>query len=283
VIALLVLAVVLLPAGTASATCYRVTGGKGTDCFGKAHEPRTMKLDIVDDGEYVFGREQHGVAENATCANATDTAPDGATDSLHLSFKLVWRDVVVPLAPVRGARHVAVHESQPNEDIGGTFSFSGFGSNDGCSPVQWSCSGAYRVTDQISSLLFVNMPNLSTPDPNHVNIEITPVAIPTQGITSSPASCMDDDSPPQAHTFESAFGGEIRAPDALLSLDVARSGHSVGSYAFAKGAVADHIALPSSFLTDCSEPSLTCTQAWDPPSEGAAVGQVSVERVSLHS
>jgi hypothetical protein len=284
-IALLVLVVVALPTGTAGATCYRVDGGKGTDCFGKSHEPRTMKLDIIDEGEYVFGREQHGTAENAQCASASDTAAIGGTDSLHVSFKLAWRDVVIPLGPVRGARHVAAYESQPDEDIGGTFSFSGFDSNEQCSPVHWSCSGAYKVTDPISSLLLVNMPNLSTADANHVNVEIAPVAIPTQGITAQPASCMDDNSPPGTHTFENAFGGEIRAPDTLLSLDVARSGHSVGAYAFAKGAVPDHITLPTSFPTDCSEPALTCTQAWDPPSAGGDVGQgqVTVDRVSLHS
>jgi hypothetical protein len=284
-IALLALVVVALPTGTAGATCYRVSEGKGTNCFSKSHEPRTMKLDIIDDGEYVFGREQNGVSENAQCASATDTTPNGATDSLHVSFKLAWRDVVVPLGPVHGARHVTAYHSEPDEDIGGTFSFSGFGSNEGCSPISWSCSGAYKVTDPISSLLFVNLPNLSTSNANRVNVEITPVAIPTQGITASPASCLDDDSPPGTHTFENAFGGEIRAPDTLLSLDVARTGHSVGSYAFAEGAVPDHVALPDSFLTDCSEPSLTCKQAWDPPSAGATVGQgqVSVERVSLHS
>lgn len=284
-IALLALVVVALPTGTAGATCYRVSEGKGTDCFGKSHEPRTMKLDIIDDGEYVFGREQHGSTENAACANATDTTPVGATDSLHVSFKLAWRDVVIPLGPVHGARHITAYESQPDEDIGGTFSFSGFGSSEQCAPVHWSCSGAYKVTDPISSMLLVNMPNLSTPDPNHVNVEITPVAIPTQGITAAPASCLDDDNPPETHTFENAFGGEIRAPDTLLSLDVARSGPSVGAYAFAKGAVPDHIALPTGFLSDCSEPALTCNQAWDPPSAGATVGQgqVTVERVSLHS
>jgi len=288
-IALLTLLVVALPTVTAGATCYRVSEGKGTDCFGKSHEPRTMKLDIVDEGEYVFGREQGGVNQNASCANVTDTTPNGATASLHVSFKLAWRDVVIPLAPVRGARHVATYESQPDEDIGGTFSFSGFDSNEQCTPVRWpgtgSCSGAFKVTDPISSLLFVNMPDLNTPDANHVNVEITPIAIPAQGITAAPASCLDDDNPPAAHTFEDAFGGEIRAPDTLLSLDVARSGHSVGSYAFAKGGVPDHIVLPTSFMTDCSEPSLTCTQAWDPPSAGGDVGQgqVSVERVSLHS
>lgn len=283
--ALLALIVVALPTGTADATCYRVAGGKGTNCFGKSHEPRTMKLDIEDEGEYVFGREQSGVEQNAGCASATDTAPTGATATLHVSFKLLWRDVVIPLAPVRGARHVATFESVPDEDIGGVFSVSGFDANEQCSPVRWTCSGAYKVTDPISSLLFVNLPDLTTPDANHVNVEITPIAIPTQGITASPASCLDNDNPPEAHTFETAFGGEIRAPDTLLSLDVARSGHSVGAYAFAKGVVPDRVLLPASFQTNCSESQLTCNQAWDPPSAGGDVGQgrVTVERVSLHA
>jgi Ca2+-binding RTX toxin-like protein len=149
-----------------------------------------------------------------------------------------------------------------------------------------SCAGVFKPTEPLHSQLFVNLPASPTPNANHVNIEITPIALPTQGLSVAPAGCEDNGSPPLFHSFEGAFGGEIRAPDTHLSLDVAKSGRGVGAYAFAEQRnVPDTVVLPASFLNNCGEPAvgLTCNQGWDPPNaeEEAGHGEVFIGRERL--
>jgi hypothetical protein len=270
--------------GASSATCYRVDSAKRAECFGKSHEPRSMELDIDIEGRYVFGHEQSGVDQNA-CGNGSGTTPNHEAADLAIEIHIDWRHVVVPFGPVHGSRRVLAYESQPTEEIGGSYHFSGFAYNESCTHVSWpagggtSCSGVFKPTDSLRSLLFVNLPDTPTPNANHVNVEITPIAIPTQGLTAAPAGCEDNGSPPSFHSFEDAFGGEIRAPDTRLSLDVARSGHSVGAYAFAEQRnVPNTVMLPAGFVNNCGEPAaaLTCNQGWDPPNAGEETGHGEV-------
>jgi hypothetical protein len=285
-----VLLLALLQPGAAGATCYRVDSAKRTECFGKSHEPKSMELNIDFEGRYVFGREQSGVDQNA-CGNGSGTTPNHLSADLDIQFHVDWDHVVVPFGPVHGSRRVLVYESQPTDELAGSYHFSGFAYNESCSQLSWpagggSCSGVFKATEPVHSLLFVNLPDTPKPNANHVNIEITPIAIPTPGLSVAPAGCEDNGSPPGFHSFEGAFGAEIHAPDTSLSLDVAKSGHSIGAYAFTEQRnVPDTVTLPASFVNNCSEPAagLTCSQGWDPPNaeEETGHGEVFVGRERL--
>jgi hypothetical protein len=287
----LVLSLAVSQPGAASATCYRVAGSKHAECFGKSHEPKAVELTIDMEGHYVFGREQNGV-DHISCGDGSTSTPNHERTELTVEFHLDWQHVIVPIGPVRKARHVEAYESNPTEEVVGAYRFSGFAYDENCKQVSWpgegsgSCEGMFKPNNDVKSLLFVNLPVTPKPDADHVNVEIAPISLPSQGLNVAPAGCNDNGSPPAFHTFAAAYGESVLAPDTHLSLDVARSGHGVGAYSFAKQSNAPgRVVLPGGFVNNCGEPAaeLTCTQGWDPPDaeEESGHGEVLIEREKL--
>lgn len=242
------------------ATCFRVSASDKPVCF-TAPTYRYMILNIALQGTFTYTQTTSGQDQNASCGNASGTTPNSTHRSLDATFDVVWYHVKVPFGPIKGRRSVTLTDSG-KATVSGTYFLSGSFYNANCMPVKYpgsgssqSCQGELTAAFKKQGLLIVNYPlNDSQPDRNHLVIDMDPLALPF-GEKATPPGCMDNDSPPNEHNFDTVFGGGLGlSPRVDVEPDVNPKGDGIGTSSFSHSKTFLRIPLPMGFKSDCSVP-----------------------------